>query len=73
MNDGLSRPSVLGETLWILKCLAQILHWQVFPRRIDCKEDEYMVGADYLQVAIHMQCVSMFQNSMVGSCTMPFT
>ena len=54
MNGGLGRPSVLDEIVQTLKSPAGVLHWQAYPRRIYCKEDEYVVGASYLHMAIYM-------------------
>ena len=62
MNDRLVRPSVLGEIVQILDSPAQMLYWWVFPRGIYCKEDECMVGADYLQVTIYMWHVFIFNH-----------
>ena len=53
MNNGLGRPLVLGEIVWILNSPAQMLHCEV-PRGIYCKEDEYIVGAGYIQVVIYL-------------------
>ena len=60
MNGGLGRPSVLDEIVWTPNSPTQVLHWQAFPRRIYCKEDEYVAGAGYLHVAIYMWWVFIF-------------
>ena len=60
INGGLGRPSVLGEIVQILNSPAHLMHGWAFPRGIYRKEDEYIVGAGYLQVAIYMQCEFIF-------------
>ena len=55
MNGRLGSPSVLDEIVWTLNFPAQVLHWHAFPGGIYCKENEHVVGAGYLQVAIYMQ------------------
>ena len=62
MNGGLGRPSVLGKIVQILNSPIQMMHWWAFPRGIYCKEDEYIVGADYLQVTIYMWWVFIFNH-----------
>ena len=60
MNGGLGRPSALGIRVQIPDSPAQVFHWWVFPRGKYCKEDEYIVGAGYLQVTIYMSWVCIF-------------
>ena len=54
MSGGLGKPSVLDEMVWTLASAALMLHWQTFPRGINCKEDEYIVGVSHLHMAIYM-------------------
>ena len=64
MNDGFGRSSVLDEIVWIPDSPVQVLYWWAFPRGIYCKEDDYVVGASYLQVAIYMWWVFIFNHSI---------